>query len=60
MKEEVYMLNLMWLYAIIIILMLFIEIWLLNFWAKEHALLMQIMSQRLIEIKKYLQEKDKF
>ena len=39
------------LYAIII-LFLFIQIFLLNFWAKEHATLMQVMQHCLVEIKK--------
>lgn len=46
--------NLMWLYGIIIIILLFIELMLINFWFKEHATLLQIMSHCLTEIKKKL------
>ena len=44
--------SLMWLYGIIIVILLFIEILLINFWFKEHATLLQIMSHCLTEIKK--------
>lgn len=52
------MLELMYLYAIIIIALLFIEIWLLNFWAKEHATLISIISHSLVEIKKKIQNEN--
>lgn len=50
--EDLIMVELMWLYGALVMIMLFIVIWLLNFWAKEHALLMSIMSHTLVEIKK--------
>jgi hypothetical protein len=46
------MIDLLWLYGCIVILLLFIICFLLNFWAKEHATLMAIMSHSLAEIKK--------
>ncbi len=53
------MVTLMWLYGLIIVLLLFIEIWLLNFWAKEHATVMSIMAHSLTEIKKKIKEEFK-
>ncbi len=50
------MMELMYLYVFIVIILLFIEIWLLNFWAKEHSTLMSIISHCLVEIKKKLKE----
>ena len=51
-----FMESLMWLYGIIIVILLFIEIALMRFWFKEHATLLQIMSHCLTEIKKKLPE----
>ena len=52
------MIELMYLYGVIIVILLVIEVWLLNFWAAEHALAMDLIRHTLVEIKKKLQEKD--
>lgn len=39
---------------VILILILLLQAWLLHFWAKEHAVIMSIISHSLVEIKKKL------